>query len=282
MKSIYRLKVISQLGLSTGTPSKRPQVIRDRPGKSADAKTILVVDDEPSSLELAAIYLESDGFTVLPADSVAEGKKLLQSHTDIALVITDLKMPKEDGFALLQCLRDNLRFNHIPAIVFTSCSDHSYVIKAIELGAQEYIAKPFTAEVLLARVRRVLERCQKTLLLVSDYHSTILILTRALSVEGFTIVSATNGTEAVELITMSSVDIVITELSLDDMTGFDLMTKAQEVRPGFPFLFLGDPGIRVSQDAILAAGGCGLIDKPFNNLEVIRAVQRVRSQYTLG
>lgn len=275
MKSLNKLKVIEQLGLESAPPAfVAPRTVRRE--RDPNTKVVLMVDDEPSFLEVSALYFEGTEFELLAATSVAQARELLASRTDCAIILTDMRMPNEDGFCLLKWLRENLRYHHIPAVVLTSCSDDKMVIGAIEAGAQEYIIKPFTKDVLLSRVRRVIDRTRKTVLIVTDFQSTLLVLTRALSTEGFTVLSASDGEQALSIIRESSVDIVLSELALDDMTGFDLMSTSQDVKFGLPFLFLGDPGIRATNSSIVSAGGCALIEKPFNNIEVVRAVQRVR------
>jgi DNA-binding response OmpR family regulator len=159
----------------------------------------------------------------------------LHTCSDIVLVITDLRMSRENRFAMLQYLAENLRFNHIPAIVFTARADNKTVISAAEAGAQEYIVTSTSREVLLDKIRKVLDRCRKTLLLVSDHQATLHVLTRALKNRGFTTLTATSGAKAYNIIKLSNVDIVVTELVLEDMTGFDLMAKVQGIRPGFYF-----------------------------------------------
>ena len=204
-RDMLRLQLTAQLaaqckGSITGLEqvrALRPRVSREPVG----LKSVLVVDDEPSVRELVAVSLEAREYKVLPAASVAEARAILQSHTDISLVITDLKMPVEDGFVLLEFLRNNLRFHHIPAVVFTSCSDLRFVRRAVELGAQAYLAKPFTAEALVDRVTGVLESSAIVVVLVSDSSACRTILGRDMTLAGYTVHTAESGQYALDLIT---------------------------------------------------------------------------------
>ena len=276
MKSHYRRILLAQLGKDVGQKSAQYLSCRKRSSEEIGRKTILVIDDEPSSLELATHILTSNGFRVLTASSVKEGKELLQASTDICLAITDLRMPGEDGFALLVFLKENLRFNNIPAIVFTSCSYGAVVTRAIKLGAVDYLAKPFNAESLLGRVHRTLERSKGIVLLVTDDELQKGILVRNLEAAGLQIITATTGAGASAILKTSQFRLVISELALHDMTGLDLMLSTQEFCPGLPFLFLGDPSMRITDNDIRAAGGFGLIDRPLSNIDVLRKVRAVR------
>ncbi len=276
MKSHYRRMLLVQLGKEEGRKLAQHLSRRKRSSGEIGRKTILVIDDEPSSLELATHILTNDGFRVLTATSVREGKELLQAGSDICLVITDLRMPGEDGFAVLTFIKENLRFHNIPVIVFTSCSYGDFVTRAIKLGAVDYLAKPFNAESLLARVHRTLERSKGVVLLVTDDKLQKEMLVRDLEAAGLQIVTATTGAEASAILKTSQFRLVISELALHDMTGLDLMLSTQEFCPGLPFLFLGDPSMRITDNDIRSAGGFGLIDRPLSNVDVLRKVRAVR------
>ena len=276
MKSHYRRMLLAQLGKEEGQKRAQHLSRRKRSSKEVGRKTILVIDDEPSSLELATHILTGDGFRVLTASSAQEGKELLQAGSDICMVITDLRMPGEDGFAVLTFLKENLRFHNIPAIVFTSCSYGAVVTRAIKFGAVDYLAKPFNAESLLARVHRTLERSKGVVLLVTDDELQKEMLLRDLEAAGLQVVTATTGATASAILRISQFRLVISELALHDMTGLDLMLSAQEFSPGLPFLFLGDPSLRITDNDVRAAGGFGLIDRPLSNVDVLRKVRAVR------
>ena len=273
MKSFYRKMLLVQLGKEGTQQSRRASIDRKRAQDNTAARTILIIDDEPSALELATHILVSDGFRVRVATTVKDGKALLQSDSEVSLVITDLRMPEEDGFSLLEFLRENLRFSHIPAIVSSCCSHQDKVSRAIELGAADYLSKPFNAESLLNRVHRVFERTKGMVLVVLEDDLQRSALIRILSGAGFEVVTATNGAEALCVLAGEGVRLVISELVLDDMTGLDLMTEAQGTVSAAPFLFLNDTITRVTDDDIRSAGGFGLIDRPLSNVDVLRKVK---------
>ena len=117
---------------------------------------ILVVDDDPAIRELLHSYLEGENFFVTLASSGAEMHALLGKHT-VDLVLLDLKFPGEDGLTLANEIK--IRAN-IPIIMLTGRSDVVDRIVGLEVGADDYVTKPFHLREVLARIKSVLRRTQ--------------------------------------------------------------------------------------------------------------------------
>jgi two-component system alkaline phosphatase synthesis response regulator PhoP len=119
-----------------------------------DVKTVLVVDDEPKIVQLARDYLESAGFAVL---SAGDGPSALQAARTRRpdLVVLDLGLPGLDGLDVTRALR---RDSQVPIIMLTARADESDTLVGLELGADDYVTKPFSPKELVARVRAVLRR----------------------------------------------------------------------------------------------------------------------------
>jgi two-component system, OmpR family, alkaline phosphatase synthesis response regulator PhoP len=119
-------------------------------------KTILVVDDEPKIVELVRDYLERAGFRVLVAPN---GKiALALAHTEKPdLIILDLGLPEMDGLDVTRTLR---RDSNVPILMLTARSDETDKLIGLELGADDYITKPFSPRELVARVRVVFRRME--------------------------------------------------------------------------------------------------------------------------
>ena len=116
--------------------------------------TVLVVDDEEEILELVADYLGEEDFRVLTAPDGASMLRIL-SETDVDLIVLDVKLPDQDGFSLVRELR---RTHDTPIILLTGKSDAIDRIIGLEIGADDYLGKPFELRELLARIRSVLRR----------------------------------------------------------------------------------------------------------------------------
>jgi DNA-binding response OmpR family regulator len=119
---------------------------------------VLVIDDEPMVREVVTAYLERDGLRVtVAADGASALRTLDAARPD--LVILDLMLPKVDGLAVLAHLR---KTTHLPVIVLTARGEEPDRVLGLELGADDYVVKPFSPRELVARVRSVLRRSQPT------------------------------------------------------------------------------------------------------------------------
>ena len=118
------------------------------------ADTILIVDDEQHIIDLARMYLELEGFSIASSTDGAEAlKRILGEHP--ALVVLDLMLPGLDGWAVCRRVRAE---SDVPIIMLTARSDDIDRIVGLELGADDYLTKPFNPRELVARVKAILRR----------------------------------------------------------------------------------------------------------------------------
>jgi two-component system KDP operon response regulator KdpE len=117
---------------------------------------ILIVDDEPATLKLLRANLKTDGYNTLSAIDGAEALTVIEEKMP-DLVVLDIMMPKVDGFEVLQRVRE---WSQLPIIVLSARGDSEDKIKCLDMGADDYISKPFNVNELLARVRTVLRRVE--------------------------------------------------------------------------------------------------------------------------
>ncbi|HXF85993.1 MAG TPA: response regulator transcription factor [Anaerolineales bacterium] len=122
------------------------------------AKRILIVDDEPRYLRLLEANLRTEGYEVVTAQDGVQAVDVF-SNQPIDLVLMDVMMPKLDGFGATQRIRE---FSNVPIIILTAKGDEQDRVRGLDLGADDYLVKPFSATELLARVRAVLRRAQST------------------------------------------------------------------------------------------------------------------------
>ena len=116
--------------------------------------TILIVDDEPRYLRLMEANLITEGFQVIKATNGQEAvDQVVEHHPD--LVLLDVMMPVLDGFGALERIRE---FSNVPIIIVTARGSENDRVRGLDLGADDYIVKPFSATELLARVRAVMRR----------------------------------------------------------------------------------------------------------------------------
>jgi DNA-binding response OmpR family regulator len=117
-------------------------------------ETVLVVDDEPTVREVVVRYLQRDGFEALEAADVQSARELVASRSP-SLVVLDLMLPGGDGLDLCRWIRGR---SELPIIMLTAKVDEADRIVGLELGADDYVTKPFSPRELTARVRSVLRR----------------------------------------------------------------------------------------------------------------------------
>ena len=120
-----------------------------------DALKILVVDDESRMRKLVRDFLVKKGYDVQEAGDGEEALERFYEEKDIALIILDVMMPKMDGWEVCREIRKESK---VPIIMLTARSDERDELLGFELGVDEYIAKPFSPKILVARVEAILRR----------------------------------------------------------------------------------------------------------------------------
>lgn len=119
--------------------------------------TVLVIDDEKDLVELLRYNLEKEGYDVIGANEGAAGLDIARRHRP-DLVILDVMMPQPDGLEVCRRLRGDPKTASIPVIMLTAKSSEADRVVGLELGADDYVTKPFSPRELVARVRAVLRR----------------------------------------------------------------------------------------------------------------------------
>ncbi|SRR6266851_2718076 len=120
--------------------------------------TVLTADDDPQLLRLVARNLELEDYQVLVASDGQQALEQIEQHAP-DLVLLDVMMPRMDGFTVCQRVRE---FSAVPIIIVTARGQDQDKVRGLDLGADDYLTKPFSIEELLARVRAVLRRAQFT------------------------------------------------------------------------------------------------------------------------
>ncbi|MDO4333538.1 MAG: response regulator transcription factor [Eubacteriales bacterium] len=120
-----------------------------------EKRKVLVVDDESRMRKLVKDFLQRENFEVLEAADGSEALDIFFADNDIALVILDVMMPKMDGW---QVCREIRAFSKVPIIMLTARGDEKDELQGFELGVDEYISKPFSPKILVARVEAILRR----------------------------------------------------------------------------------------------------------------------------
>ena len=119
--------------------------------------TILVVEDEPDIGDLIRYHLERENYRVVATSSGEEAIQIARAESP-DLVLLDLMLPGMDGLEVCRALRSDLRIPRVPIVMLTARSEEADIVSGLELGADDYVTKPFRPRELLARLRAVLRR----------------------------------------------------------------------------------------------------------------------------
>jgi len=130
-------------------------------------ETILIVDDEPDIIELIKYNLKNEGYFILTAQTGEQAIKTAR-HSQPDLMVLDLMLPGIDGLEVTKYLKNNEQTRDIPIVMLTAKGEESDIVTGLELGANDYISKPFSPKVLVARIRAILSRRKKNFMDTPD------------------------------------------------------------------------------------------------------------------
>ena len=147
--------------------------------------TILVIEDEKDIRELIAFNLKNDGYNVITSINGEEGLQYSSLHNP-NLILLDIMLPGINGFQFCSTIRKSKNLKDIPVIIITALGDEKNIVKGLEKGADDYITKPFSNKVLLARIKNVLKRNKRSTKYTNDIKIggiTILLKQREVIIE---------------------------------------------------------------------------------------------------
>ena len=121
---------------------------------SKNAKTILILEDDENISHILCFLLERFGYHIEKAEDGKAGMEIIDRIPPPALIISDIMMPYHSGFEILEKVRAKANWKSIPVVMLSAKSGGPDIVKATELGANDYLVKPFEPEVLMAKVKR--------------------------------------------------------------------------------------------------------------------------------
>jgi CheY-like chemotaxis protein len=183
---------------------------------------VLVIDDEETVRDLMRRFLAREGFEVVTARDGAEGLALARELSPM-LITLDVLMPGLDGWSVLESLKSEPALADIPVVMLTILDEKN---KGYALGATDFLTKPVDRE----RLRAVLapyrgHKAESRALVVEDDPDTRAWLTRMLREEGWTVAEAANGREALARLADQAPDVVLLDLIMPEMDGFELLDE---------------------------------------------------------
>lgn len=118
---------------------------------------ILVVEDDADIMELIRFNCEKEGFVTLAATSAEQALKVVE-RVSVALILVDIMLPGRDGLALCRLLKANVMTRGVPIVMVSAKGEEADIVAGLEQGAEDYVTKPFSPRVLIARLKAVLRR----------------------------------------------------------------------------------------------------------------------------
>ena len=240
--------------------------------------SILVVDDEESNRDILSRRLTKEGYTVTVADG---GKAALDMlHLEVYdLVLLDIMMPGIDGYEVLKRIKSEPALYNTPVIMVTALSDEISIKRCLEMGAADYIGKPFELTFLKSRIWRAIQALSKlrrpaavsgspaaTVLVVEDDEVNRDLLVRRLNKAGHIAHVAANGTEALALLNKQQYDLVLLDIMMAQMDGYQTLQKirALRARADLPVIMVSALGDTASIARCMELGADDYIMKPYN------------------
>ena len=195
----------------------------------ANAATVLVIDDEPSARDMISRMLVKDGYRVVTAANGAEGLRIAAEVAPDVITL-DIMMPGMDGWAVLSKLKADPALAAIPVVVATIIDDRNL---SVSLGAAGYITKPIDREHLSEVVRRVRSTPGlKNVLIVEDDADARKLMRRLFEKEGWNVAEAENGSVALAAIESSPPSLVLLDLMMPVMDGFEFIEQLRKCSTG--------------------------------------------------
>lgn len=201
-------------------------------------KTILAVDDEPHILELLQYNLESAGYEVVKAETGEEAMGYIENQSyEFAVILLDWMLPGIDGIEVLKRIRMNERYMNVPIIMLTAKSDEISKVVGLEVGADDYLSKPFGVHELMARMKAVMRRSGGVQPVASNEQEEIIKIDtlvinktrRTVEVDGKSVDLALKEYELLYLLAKNKGIVFTRENLLEKIWGYDYLGETRTV-----------------------------------------------------
>lgn len=251
---------------------------------------ILIVDDIVSNVLLLKILLTNERHDVCTANCGKDCIAIAKSEKP-GLILLDTMMPDMDGFETAEALQVDPETKDIPIIFLTPFNTPMDIVRGFQLGARDFISKPFNKEELMARVNRwitlsnlkgyvpkKINPSSAKILVVDDVISNVLLLKILFTKEHFQVCTANNGIMCIEQAKKEKPDLILLDVMMPDMSGFDAakVLKMESETQNIPIIFL--TALNTPMDLIrgFQLGADDFISKPFNIEELIMRIYNIQ------
>ena len=228
------------------------------------SRDILVIEDDPSAIRLLREYLEPIGYSIRHATDGEKGLAMVAEQRPMAILL-DVLVPRVDGWEVLRQLKADPAMRDIPVVMVTIVDEREV---GLALGAVDYLVKPVQRVALLACLERIgitasaTER-PPTILAVDDEPAALQLVEGYLAGSGFEVLAASSGRQALDLVQEHDVDLVICDLVMPDIDGFEVVAelKADARTAPIPILICTAHDLTTAEKARLHGQILGIVSK---------------------
>jgi signal transduction histidine kinase/DNA-binding response OmpR family regulator len=268
-------------------PLRPPETVRRTPGRvpvfnriasTGGIRTALVVEDDFKSADLVRVQLEAEGFEVLHAAS-AEAALVLAIQQPLALITLDIMLPNMDGWELLSRLKQVPELRRIPVVIISIVADPS---KGFSLGAAAVMQKPISRQELLESLGdlgllTVSDGKGFKVLVVDDDPKAVEVVALRINAMGSTVLRAYNGRDAIEIARSELPDVIVLDLTMPEVSGFDVVAALSETpeTASIPVLVVTALDITEAERVRLSGSVTAIMEKAsFNPEDLTSEVRR--------
>jgi CheY-like chemotaxis protein len=226
--STFTIRLPAEVGAVPPAPAIRDAVVSRESAAASGARTVLVVDDDPTVREVIARHLTREGFTVATANGGQEALRLAREMHPAAVTL-DIMMPDLDGWTVLAAIKGDPELADIPVVLVSIVDEKT---RGYALGATDYMVKPVDRARLSGVLRNICGAVGRQVLLVDDDDLMRRGMRQALEQDGWQIAEAENGRVALARLSESRPDVIMLDLMMPEMDGFESWSKCAAARNG--------------------------------------------------
>jgi len=246
---------------------------------------VLLLEDDDAARNLLARAIKKEGYTVLSAENGRIGMEIFEKEKP-QIIISDLKMPEMSGLEVLKNVKKISPTTQF--ILMTAFGDLDTAIEALKEGALDYIKKPIELDLVNVALGRAKERIAEedkyyaffpNILIAEDDETTRLMLTRVLTKEGWKVIEAVDGEQAISVFQQNKIDIVLTDLKMPKLDGLSALHEMRKINQDFESIIITGFGDESSAIKAMHEGAMNFLKKPIDleNLAVLieKAIEKL-------
>ncbi|MDQ3366135.1 MAG: response regulator [Myxococcota bacterium] len=249
-------------------------------------KLIILADDSPLIHRHTVPILEDEGYDVVSANDGVEAVELARLHKP-DLVITDVEMPRLDGYGVCKALKGDAATAHVPVLICSTLGEATDLERGFDAGADDYLVKPVIPEELSTRVRALVQGtlpgARERVLVVDDSPAQRHYVADCLARQGFEIATAEDGKVALKKAQAVKPALIVSDYEMPNMNGFELvhaLRRDPELR-NIPVIMLTARDSKRDMAQMRAAGASAYLVKPFSQDKCIALVERTLAERRL-